>query len=293
MLPAAAEGAGPSPGSVPPEAAALPCRPLSFRELLDLPFAVIQSHVRPLAGLVGAAVAIAAGSVVAITAAGSALTDGSDIGTAWSAVLSTLAFAWLLRWYVRGIAVPLGLASAHRTAITWRAAARGPTANAGRLLRYRAMSTAIGLGVLIPGAALIITLPPALAWLGWLRARRCLIAPVLFDEPVPYRDAAARARNLAAGAQWRLSGVWLSLRALLLVLVVPLLGVVLLVAEVSGTHRWATIVLATAAVLFLTAASEVVESASDVVAYVDRCCRREGRDIRLPAGPGTLRTVVT
>ncbi|GAB2698748.1 hypothetical protein [Nocardia thraciensis] len=311
MFPAAAEGAGPSPGPAASEAApltpatvsgahgpepagpaaALPIRPLSFRELLDLPFALIQSRVRLLAAMAGAGFVIASGAVVAITAAGSALTAGSDTGTAWSAVLSTLVFAWLLRSYVRGVAVPIGLASANRSPITWRATARRLAANAGGLLRYRAVSTGISIGVLIPGTALIITLLPALAWLGWLRARRCLSTPALFDGPVRYRDAAARARNLAVGAEWRLSGVWLTLRALLLVLVVPLLGIVLFAAEISGTHRWATITLATSTVLFLTAATEMVESASDIVAYVDRCCRREGRDIRIPAGANGIRTV--
>ncbi|WP_147289041.1 hypothetical protein [Nocardia mexicana] len=331
MFPAAAEGAGPSPGPAAPDApphgpvavsgahgpepsgpgaavpgpegnpfgeilepaAALPIRPLSFRELLDLPFALIQSRVRLLAGMVGAAFVVSAGSVVAITAAGSVLTGGSDTGTAWSAVLSTLVFAWLLRAYVRGVAVPVGLASARRRAITWRAALRGLGAHAGQVLRYRVSSTGIGLGVLIPGAALIVTLLPALALLGWARARRCLITPALLDKPMSYRDAAARAKNLAAGAEWRMAGAWLYLRAVLLVLVVPLLGVVLFVAEFSGTHRWATITLATAAALFVTAATEVVECASDVVAYLDRCCRREGLDIRIPHGAKAVRAVTS
>ncbi|MFJ1459007.1 hypothetical protein [Nocardia sp. N2S4-5] len=306
MLSAAAEGAGPVPGPGVSGAApigagsggsagspgtthddweigeAVPIRPLSFRENLDLPFAAMQAHVRLLAGLVGVAFVPAAGAVAAITAAGSVATDGSDAGTAWAAVLSTVCFAWLLRSFTRGVTVPVVLASVHRRPITWRETLRRLGAAAGPLLRYRIMTTLIGLGVAILGAVLILTMLPALAWLGWLRSRRCLSTPVLFEHPMRYRDTIARAKTLAAGAEWRLAGLWLCLRGLLLVLVVPLAGLTLFVTEISGTHRWAAIVLITATVLLVAALTEVVESAADVVGYVDRRCRRDGWDIRIP-----------
>lgn len=261
---------------------AVPIRPLSFRENLDLPFAAIQAHVRLLAGLVGVGYVLATGAVAAITAAGSVATGGSDAGTAWAAVLSTLGFAWLLRSFTRGVTVPVILASVHRRPITWREALRRLGAAAGPLLRYRIMTTLIGLGVSVLGLVLILTVLPALAWLGWLRSRRCLSTPVLFEHPMRYRDTIARAKTLAAGAEWRLAGLWSCLRGLLLVLVVPLAGLTLFVAKISGTHRWAAIVLITAAVLLVAALAEVVESAADVVGYVDRRCRREGWDIRIP-----------
>ncbi|WP_024801350.1 hypothetical protein [Nocardia sp. BMG51109] len=285
-------GAAPIPGSDAPER--LPVRPLTFRESLDLPFAVLTEHIRLLGGLVGAAYLIAVGAVAALTVAGSAATGGSDAGTAWAAVLSTVVLAWLLRWYVRGVTVPAGLASLHRRPIDRRSALRDLRRAAGPLLRYRAVSTLIGLGVLALGAIFVVTVLPALVWLGWLRARRCLTVPALLDEsapsgdsapfgqPMPYRTAATRAKTLAAGGEWRLTGVWLYLRGVLLVLIVPLVGGTLFVSEISGTHRWAAIVLSTATVLLFAALAEAVESAADVVGYADRRCRREGWDIRIP-----------
>ncbi|MBB5913738.1 hypothetical protein BJY24_002605 [Nocardia transvalensis] len=301
VLSAAAEGAGPSPRSGAPAPAeagrydgsepaeALPIRPLTFREALDLPFAVLQAHVRVLAGLLGVAYLIAVGAVAAITAAGSAATGGSDAGTAWAAVLSTAVFAWLLRWYARGCTAAAGSASVHGDSVTWRSVLRRLGATAGPVLRYRIVSTALAMGVLVLGAVLIVTILPALAWLGWLHARRCLTVPVLVEETATYRQAAARAKTLAAGAEWRLAGLWLALRALLLVLVVPLLGVTLFVAGFSGTHRWATIVLATATALFVALLAEVMQAAADVVSYVDRRCRRDGWDIRVPLPPDANR----
>ncbi|BCK52273.1 hypothetical protein NWFMUON74_00450 [Nocardia wallacei] len=295
VLSAAAEGAGPVPGASAPGAApgaahddresgeAVPIRPLSFRESLDLPFAAIQARVRLLAGLVGIGYGLAVCAVAAITAAGSVATGGSDAGTAWAAVLSTLGFAWLLRSFTRGVTVAAVLASVHRRPITWRETLRRLGAAAGPLLRYRIMTTLIGLGVVALGTVLILTVLPALAWLGWLRSRRCLSTPVLFEHPMRYRDTIARSKTLAAGAEWRLTGLWLSLRGLLLVLIVPLAGLTLFVAKISGTHRWAAIVLITATALLVAVLAEVMESAADVVAYVDRRCRRDGWDIRIPA----------
>ncbi|MCM6776932.1 hypothetical protein NDR87_23580 [Nocardia sp. CDC159] len=266
---------------------AVPIRPLGFRELLDLPFAVLQSEIRLLAGLVAPAFVVAAAAVVAITAAGSAATDGSDAGTAGAAIGSTAVFAWLLRLFVRGVATPIGLAAVHRRAIGWRAALAGLRAELGPLLAFQAMYTLIGIAVLVPGIPLLITLLPALVWLGRLRAKRFAVLPVLFEESASYRVAVARAKVLAAGAEWQLAWLWVYLRALLLVLMVPLLAIPLFLSDFSGTHRWAVISLITAAVLLITAFTEVVDSITRVVSYVDRRCRREGWDIRIPAGGPT------
>ncbi|WP_245998606.1 hypothetical protein [Nocardia pseudobrasiliensis] len=262
----------------------VPVRPLAFRELLDLPFALIQGHVRLLAGLIAPVYVVAVGVVVGVTAAGSGVTGGSDDGTAWAAIVSTLVCAWLLRLFVRGVATPIGLAGVHLRAIGWRGALAEMRARFGALLAFQGIYTLIGAGVLIPATPLMITLLPAIVWLSWLRAKRFAVLPVLFEEGGGYRAAVARAKILAVGAEWQIAGLWLYLRGLLLVLVVPVLGIPLFLSDFSGTHRWAVIVLVTAAALLIVTFTEVVDSATRVVAYVDRRCRREAWDIRIPVG---------
>ncbi|WP_280495711.1 hypothetical protein [Nocardia asiatica] len=105
---------------------------------------------------------------------------------------------------------------------------------------------------------------------------------VVFPHPPPPRHGIARAKLLAEGAQWPITGLWIAQRALFGLLAVPLLAVPLFVSDFSGTHKWPVIVLTTSAVLLLTAFGEVVEASSRVVCYIDRRCRREGLDIRVP-----------
>ncbi|MGW5141042.1 hypothetical protein ACWEPH_18385 [Nocardia beijingensis] len=285
MLPAAepagAVGAGtdPVPGS---PGATVPIRPLSFRELLDVPFALIQANIRALAGLSVPGLLLAETVVVAVTAGGSALTGGSDTGTAWSAILATAACAWLLRFVLRGTTVALGLATVGGAPIDRRTALRRFGATLGPLLVFQLLFTMVGVGVLAVSGLPIVTLPLAGIWLGWLRARRWVAVPVLFVERTSHRDGVARAKLLAEGAEWPTTGLWIVQRALFTLLAVPLLAIPLFVSDVSGTHRWPVLVLTTSAVLLLTAFGEVVEASSRVVCYVDRRCRREGLDIRIP-----------
>ncbi|WP_244891855.1 hypothetical protein [Nocardia beijingensis] len=285
MLPAAepagAVGAGtdPVPGS---PGATVPIRPLSFRELLDVPFALIQANIRALAGLSVPGLLLAETVVVAVTAGGSALTGGSDTGTAWSAILATAACAWLLRFVLRGTTVALGLATVGGAPIDRRTALRRFGATLGPLLVFQLLFTMVGVGVLAVSGLPIVTLPLAGIWLGWLRARRWVAVPVLFVERTSHRDGVARAKLLAEGAEWPTTGLWIVQRALFTLLAVPLLAIPLFVSDFSGTHRWPVLVLTTSAVLLLTAFGEVVEASSRVVCYVDRRCRREGLDIRIP-----------
>ncbi|MEU6833131.1 hypothetical protein ABZ894_31185 [Nocardia beijingensis] len=285
MLPAAepagAVGAGtdPVPGS---PGTTVPIRPLSFRELLDVPFALIQANIRALAGLSVPGLLLAEAVVVAVTAGGSALTGGSDTGTAWSAILATAFCAWLLRFTLRGTTVALGLATVGGAPIDRRTAIRRFGATLGPLLVFQLLFTMVGLGVLAVSGLPIVTLPLAGIWLGWLRARRWVAVPVLFVERTSHRLAVARAKLLAEGAEWPTTGLWIVQRALFTLLAVPLLAIPLFVSDFSGTHRWPVLVLTTSAVLLLTAFGEVVEASSRVVCYVDRRCRREGLDIRIP-----------
>lgn len=304
MLPAAADRAGPSSGHAAPGPGApdfgpdsgesVPIRPLSFRELLDLPFAAIQADIKKLAALGLAGLVLAEDIVVAVTVSGSAATQGSDAGTAWSAILSTAVTGWLLRLFLRGVTTPIGLAGIHGTPMTWRGALGRLGNRFGPLLRDRLLYTLLGVGlpavgVLVAFAGIFGTVP----LLGWLRARRQCLVPVLFEERATYRDAVGRAKILAAGAEWRLAGLWLALRALFLVVAVPLLSVPLFISDFSGTHRWAVIVLASSGVLLIAAFTEVVDAATSVVVYVDRRCRREAMDVRIPGPanliPGTVR----
>ncbi|MGK8521373.1 hypothetical protein ACRS6B_07345 [Nocardia asteroides] len=285
MLPAAepagAVGAGtdPVPGS---PGTTVPIRPLSFRELLDAPFALIQANIRAVAGSGVTGLLLAESVVVAVTAGGSELTDGSDAGTALAAVLSTAACAWLLRFVLRGTTVALGLATVGGAPIGLRTALRRFGATLGPLLLFQLSFTLVGVGVLTVGGVLIVTLPLAAIWLGRLRASRWVAVPVLLAEPASRHDGIARAKLLAEGAEWSITGLWIVQRALFGLLAVPLLAIPLFVSDFSGTHRWPVIVLATSAVLLLAAFAEVVEASARVVCYVDRRCRREGMDIRIP-----------
>ncbi|MTE11958.1 hypothetical protein GLP40_04040 [Nocardia sp. CT2-14] len=259
---------------------------MHFRELLDLPFALIQARITTLAALLGGAVLVASVVAVAGTVLAALLTGNSDSGTFWGALLVGLLCAWALRFFVRGVTVPIGLSVVYRRPSTGRDALRRLSAHAGPLFGHQMMYTLIGLGVLLVGTPLLFTVPPAVIWLAWLRGRRFTVVPVLFDQPATYVVAARRAKLLAGGTEWQLVGLWLFLRGLLLVLVVPMLALPQFIADFSGTHRWTVTVLIMTGALLIVAVGELVESATQVVTYVDRRCRREAWDIRVPAGGG-------
>ncbi|WP_153341664.1 hypothetical protein [Nocardia aurantia] len=294
MFPGEAAGAGLSPDPVsgaarldPADAGldapeAIPLRPLGFRELLDLPFALIQPQIATLGAVCGIGFAVAEGVVLAITAAISAATGGSDAGIAWTAIIATVLCGGALRFVVRGVTVPIGLARVRRRPIGARTALAEFGRNLGGLLILQIRYTLVGLGVLALGIPLLITLPPALLLLGWLRGRQFASVPVLFEERVPAGVAARRARTLAIGSEWRLARLSWTLRLVSLLLVPPLLGLMLFVSQISGTHLWPMIGLGVATALVAFTFTELVESAARVTAYIDRRCRREAWDVRLP-----------
>ncbi|MEU0542409.1 MYXO-CTERM sorting domain-containing protein [Nocardia sp. NPDC005978] len=285
MLPAAADSVGPSTGSVggtTTDSVIVPVRPLQFRELLDLPFALLQARIKPLARVAAVAVAGASAIAIAATVLISVATRDSDDGVLVGAIIATLLCAWVVRLIMRGVTVPMGLAVVHRRPLDRGGAFARLSEVAGPVLGYQVMFTLIGIGVLALGTPLMITLPLAVLWLAWLRARRSLTLPVIFDDSAPYKAATARSRLLTGGTEWQLVGVWLYLRALMVVLLVPLFALWNYVSDISGTRRWTVTVLIITISLLMIAFAEMVESAAQVVAYVDRRCRREAWDIRVP-----------
>ncbi|WP_067858024.1 hypothetical protein [Nocardia shimofusensis] len=277
--PAGVTGAGdePAPGSPGP----VPIRPLTFRELLDLPFALIQADLATLAILGGGAVVIAELTVALLTVSVAELTGGSDDAIGWTAVLTTLACAWMVRVVLRGTVVPIALASVFGRRMRPRAALAALGSHAAAVLTAHVVFTLVGVGVLALGI-LLITVPFVVVWLGYLRGGRFPLPAVLYAEPVSYREGVARTKVLTSGAQWRLTGLWLLQRGLFAVLTVPLFGLAMYVSDVSGTRMWPVIVLLTSMSLVLAAFAEIVESCSRVVHYIDARCRREGMDIRVP-----------
>ncbi|MGW0250109.1 hypothetical protein ACWDYH_26135 [Nocardia goodfellowii] len=272
----------------------MPVRPLTFRELLDLPFALVQANIGALVRLGAAGLVVAEIFVMAVTVGVSALTGGSDEGILWGAVLATLAAAWALRFLLRGTAVALGLADVAGRRITWRVALDRMGSFVRPMALYELPYTliwAVAFGVF----CLLLTTAPVLGvtslvllalfglpFLGRWRARHYVAVPVIAAERADRGTAAGRTKLLVAGKEWSLTGVWLTHRGLLLLLLLPLLGLGLFVADFSGTRMWTVVTLTTSAALLFLAFGEMVESATRVVSYLDLRCRREGLDIRIP-----------
>ncbi|MEV0356082.1 hypothetical protein AB0H71_08455 [Nocardia sp. NPDC050697] len=280
--PAGAVGVGgdPVPGS---PGTTVPVRPLSFREQLDEPFALIQANVVALAVLTAAGVALAEGLVFGVTALVSALTEGSDAGVGWGAALGAAVAILLLRFLIRGCTVALGLATLHGSKAGPTAALVALRPRLGGLLRYQLWFTPVG--VLVGGIVLPLTGGAGVLWLAYLRARYYLVIPLLLGEQLPYAAAVARSRLLADRASWSLAWLWICRMLLLTVLAVPLLAIPLYLSDYTGTHRWAVILLITGGALLIAAIGELIDAAGRVVCYVDRRCRREGWDIVVAGGP--------
>lgn len=258
-------------------------RPLTFRELLDEPFAVIQANIVALAVLGAGGLLVAELFVLGVTAALSHLTDGSDAGTGWGAVLGAAVAILVLRFVIRGGTVALGLATvAGRRENAWYAlgALRD---RFGALLRYQLWFSTIG--VLVGGIVTPLTGGLGIIWLAFLRAKRHLVVPLLLGERLPYAAATARSELLVERATGSTAWLWCCRLMLLAVLALPLLAIPLFLSDFTGTRRWAAIALLTGGVLLLAAVGELVDAASRVTGYIDRRCRREGLDIVVPGAP--------
>lgn len=290
--PADSVGVGPDPEHR-ARKSTVPIRPLSFRELLDEPFALVQADIRVTAGC-AAPLLVAGGSVVAaVIGLVSHLTDGSDDGTTLAALGATLAVAWLVRTTLRGVAVTTGLARVNGTAIGAREALRQTGDRLGPLVLTQVASTGIGIAVLAPSTVFlpfgvlgivwfVLAYPCCVFGLGLLRARYLVAVPVLIAERATARTALARAGLLSGNFRMQRAGVWFCRQLVYTVLMAPLLGLALFVSDISGTHRWPFLLLLTGTALLTAAFTEIVESSARVVGYLDLRCRREGLDIRVP-----------
>lgn len=293
--PAGAVGAGVDPESRAQDAT-VPIRPLSFRELLDLPFALLQADIRLPAAC--AAILLVAGELMVAGFIGliSHLTGGSDEATALAALFATLGCAWPLRLALRGVTINTGLARVVGTPIGLREAVRRTGAGLAPLLLTQAVFSVIGIAVLAPSALFflfgvvggvlwfLLTYPLLMLWLAWLRAGHLAAEPVLFAERATAGAALKRSAMLSRPLRGRRAGVWICQRLLFAALIAPLLGLLLFAGDISGTHRWPFLILVTGGALLFVAFAEMVEAASRVVGYLDLRCRREGFDIRVPAG---------
>ncbi|MFE6922623.1 hypothetical protein ACFVAV_16415 [Nocardia sp. NPDC057663] len=273
-----------APAPTPPSPPTVPIRPLRFRELLDEPFALIQAHIRALAALGGAALVLTVLGVLGVTGLVSHLTDGSDDGTAWAAVLATAAGVWLLRLVLRGTTVAIALADFGGVRYGARAGLRAAARRAGPLVLAQVMFSLTGIGVLLVGSLLIVTYPLALIWLSSVRARRFVAEPVILGEQAGFGVAVARSKELVQGADWTFAGLWLTQRLIFAVLAVPAFGIPFFLSDFSGTHRWAFITLLVGGLLLVVTVGEIIEATSRVLCYIDRRCTREGMDIRIPGG---------
>ncbi|MFD3595427.1 hypothetical protein ACFWU5_22105 [Nocardia sp. NPDC058640] len=283
-----AVGAGIDPArrssSLPPTPPTVPVRPLRFRELLDEPFALIQAHLRAFAVLGGGALVVGVLVVLAFTGTVSHLTDGSDAGTGWAAVLSTATCVWVVRLVLRGATTAIALADFNGVRYGVLDGLRGASHHAGALISAQIMFTLSGVGVLLLGSILIITYPLALIWLSNVRARRFVTEPVIVAEGVGFGVAVGRSKELMHGAVWSTAGLWLTQRLLFAALAVPAFGIPFFLTDVSGTHQWAVITLLVGGCLLVVVVSEIVEANSRVLCYISRRCVREGLDIRIPGG---------
>lgn len=263
---------------------AVPIRPFGFRELLDVPFALIQANIKLLAGS-ALAVILAAESLVMVAAMVTSIeSNGSGTAIGWTVAIGVLVAAWFVRLFLRATTTAIGMSSALGNQPTLRSTRAAVSAAAGPLVRVHLLWSLIGFGLVVLGAVVMAFVPIGVALVGFARAPGFLTTPIIFAERLGASAAMARSKVLRAGAIGRIGGLWLVMRAILVVLVLPVFGMALYVSSYSGTQRWPGIALIVTVVLLLVAFGEIVESSTAVVCYLDRLCAREAFDIRMALG---------
>ena len=262
----------------------VPVRPFGFRELLDTPFALIQANIKLIAGLAVSVIVVAASVVVGVAALTDAQSGGVAASIRWAVAIGLMVAAWFVRLFIRATTTAIGVASVLGTRPTLASTRAAVSVAARPLVAAQLLWSLIGLGLLVGGSVVTVVMPLAVAAVGFARAPGFLTAPVIVAERLGAGAAMARSKVLRKGAIGRIGGLWIAMRAVLLVLVLPVFGMALYVSSYSGTQRWPGIVLVCVAALVLVAFGEVVESSTAVVCYLDRLCTREAYDIRLEVG---------
>jgi hypothetical protein len=255
--------------------ATVPLRPLSFRDRVDLPFALIAAHIRPLAAVAGIALVVGDGIVVACVAVADAAGRNSTAATVWTVVLAALAVGWVGRLVLRAAVTAAGVLGR----LDWRRL-RGMW---GRFLAVALAQATTGVLLLCLGLPLFALFAPLVVFAARLRAPWLTAAPALVAEATTAGAALGRSSLLMRGAGWSGAGLWCVTRVVQLVLVLPTLAIPLAVLAVSGAGRWALIADGGAAILLAGFVAELVDAATRAVCYLDRRCRREGMDIRIDA----------
>lgn len=268
--------------ALPPELV-VPVRPLSFRELLDIPFAVVAAALGSIAAICGVAVLAGEAFIVAIVLAADLVAGRmSNDATQWVVVISSVIAGWWVCTVLRSFATAVGLAYSRGEPITMRGALRQVRHRTAPLLTATAVAFGQGSGVLVL-ALPVFTIPLLLWWLARIRAQSFLILPLIVAEQLPFASARRRSKDLMRGAAGRFGWAWLALRALLLLFVPLLVVAATIISDFSGTGRWAAVMLLSAVVLGLAALTGTLDGVMRVLGYVDRRCRREAADIKLPA----------
>lgn len=275
--------ADPSASIEPP----VPTQPYTFGELIDMPFGLLQTNIRTLAGLGAVGLVVGEALILAISSIISLAGGGGDTLVRGAVVVTAAVYLWLLRTLLRGVATTTGLAAMAGRRLRWRDSLAQVRSHAAPFLRHQVMFTLVGLPFfalivgIIPWPALILTLPVQI-WLGRIRARRYVAAPAIFAENIDYKTAVWRSKLLTAKNVGRLTWIWIDHRLLLIPVAFPLWAFRDKFSMFTGTERWGSIALSVGAVILILALSEIVEANTRVLACIDTRCRREGFDIRVP-----------
>jgi hypothetical protein len=215
----------------------VPLRPLQVRELIDLPFALIQANIRLLAGFTFGTLLLAELGAVGVAVA-TDLPDGSDFP--WIPVLATVFLAWLARMFLRAVTTVIGVDAVLRPDSGRRAGIRSTVRQCARravpLFVATLAQTVLALATLALTVVVAALFPPALAALGWVRARWSLVPSVIVAEQLSYRAAAARSVLLVRPAFGALGRQWLAHRLVLLVALLPMAGASVFIVTTADAH---------------------------------------------------------
>jgi hypothetical protein len=270
--------------------ATVPIRPLGYREILDLPFALIQANLKLLASslLIAVVTAEVLVTLVGLIAAGSSGAVDSDVEL--SVLIATFVAGWLVRVVLGSIAATAAAMTIHGSTVTPRTVlgrARGYVIGHAALQSWQlVLAAGVALVVVLfasdraPAATLLILgLLVALGAFAYFAARGFVASGVLVDEDRSAYYAVRRSRELTTGATGQLLAIWASMYTVLTILALPLWFGPQYVAAAVDRMEWGELLLSSVSFLVVAAGCILVESSTRAVAYIDRRCRREALDL--------------